>query len=68
MSQKDRARFFVQESSKEMWHVETRANCEVMLCGKVIPTGAPYVRVQVRWGPRRCPDCWTELELKHTEL
>jgi len=50
-----------------MWHVETREDCELMLCGLLISIDV-NARVQTRWGPRRCPDCWYELEVKKTDL
>lgn len=50
--------FFIQESPREPWHVETRDNCEIMLCGISISIYASAVRVQYRWGPKKCPDCF----------
>jgi hypothetical protein len=57
--------FFVQETTKERWHVETDENCEVMLCGKVISVDSSTARVSHRWGQRKCPDCWMRLEALH---
>lgn len=50
--------FFVQESPREPWHVETREHCEYMLCGKFISVDAAQSRVQYRWGPKKCFDCY----------
>lgn len=55
---RDRQFFFVQEAPREQWHVESDENCEVMLCGKTISVEAPLAKIQYRWGPKKCPDCF----------
>lgn len=53
--------FFVSRGAREPWHVESDDDCEVMLCGAVIPAegpGSQAVRVQSWWGPKKCPDCF----------
>lgn len=57
----ERSWFFVSEGARSPWHVESDADCEVMLCGRVIPVEGPgtsMVRVQSWWGPKKCPDCF----------
>jgi len=54
--------FFIQEHLGEAWHVESEANCEVMLCEKWISSDNMSVRIQSRWGTRKCPECWIILE------
>jgi hypothetical protein len=54
--------FWVQAEPKELWHMETDDNCEVMLCGVVISVDLKSSKVQASPGPRRCPDCWMEAE------
>ena len=56
--------FFVQPKEKELWHVESDENCEVMLCGLYISVDWD-ARISQRWGPRKCPDCWMRLEELH---
>lgn len=50
--------FFIQVGPKQPWCVETVDNCEVMLCGKFVSVDDERVRIQYRWGPRKCPDCF----------
>lgn len=53
--------FFVASGPGKPWHVESDENCEVMLCGEVIPVEGPgtaMTRVQSWWGPKKCPDCF----------
>lgn len=54
--------FFVQESDREMWHVETPDDPEEMLCGKKISVDLPSARVQKRFGVKPCPWCRHSLE------
>ena len=57
MTRDERPWFYVQETPVDPWHVESRDNCEVMLCGKFISVDSG-ARPQTRWGQRRCPNCW----------
>jgi hypothetical protein len=54
--------FFVQRQLREAWHVESDEDPTVMLCGYRIPLEGATVKVQYRWGPRKCPDCWIEYQ------
>lgn len=56
-ARRERRWFFVAEAARQPYHVESRENCEVMLCGKVIPVDGPAV-IQSWWGPKKCPDCF----------
>jgi hypothetical protein len=53
--------FFVQEHSRAPWHVESEDDCERMLCGHWVSVDNASARVQTRWGPKRCPDCYVLL-------
>lgn len=54
--------FFVSEGPREPSHVESEENCEIMLCGKVIPVEGPRggagPMIQTWWGPKKCADCF----------
>lgn len=54
----DRQFFFIQETPRGQWHVESDENCEVMLCGRVVSVDASFVKIQYRWGPKKCSDCF----------
>ena len=54
--------FFIQARLGEAWHVESEKDCEIMLCGKFISSDNMVVRIQSRWGTRKCSDCWIKLE------
>ena len=54
--------FFVQATAKGSWHLESDDNCEVMLCGAVIPVDLPTSKVQNRCGKHRCASCWMRHE------
>lgn len=56
--------FFIQPAPRELWHVESDDDCEVMLCGLVVPVDNEMVRIQYRWGPRKCPDCFIRYEAR----
>lgn len=60
----DRQEFFIQDSPKEAWHVESEDNCEIMLCGKFISVEKHGVRISASWGVLTCADCWMALERK----
>lgn len=53
--------FFVQEKPRAEWHVESDDNCEVMLCGYVIPVEAD-ARIKYSWGEKKCLDCFIALK------
>ena len=53
-----RTDYFIQEYPRDVWHVESRGHCEYMLCGKFISVDAAQVRIQQRWGPKKCFDCY----------
>lgn len=59
--------FFVQERPGETWHCESDEDCERMLCGRVIPVDAAHSKIQYRWGPRKCPDCFLIFERRDHE-
>lgn len=61
-----KVRFFIQARPREAWHVETDEDCELMLCGYRISVNSELSKIQYRWGPRKCPDCW--LLLKELQL
>lgn len=62
----DRQDFFIQAVPKGPWHVESPDNCEEMLCGMTITVDAPNVRIQYRWGPKKCPDCFMIYERRRS--
>jgi hypothetical protein len=53
--------FYVQQKSKDVWHVESEEDCERMLCGHFISVNES-VKVSATGGPLKCPDCWMILE------
>lgn len=57
MTFKRREPFFVQETPRGLWHVETLDDPEEMLCGVVISVEGPFVKIQKRWGTKPCPWC-----------
>ena len=59
---RDREPFFVQESPRSVWHVETPDDAETMLCGEVISVDAPQSKVQRRWGTKPCLWCKKKLD------
>jgi hypothetical protein len=61
-------RFFVQARSLEAWHCESEADCEEMLCGYRISVDLETTKVQSRWGPRKCPDCWIILQRLQSDV
>lgn len=65
----ERVTFYVQEFSKDAWHVESVEDCEVMLCGKVVSVDAPYVRIRTNQPSRSlgCGDCWIILHRKNAD-
>lgn len=65
----ERSTFYVQEFSKDAWHVESPENCELMLCGKFISVDAPYTRIRTNQPSRSlgCGDCWMLLQQRQNE-
>lgn len=53
---KDRTPFFVQETPRGLWHVETPDDPDLMLCGMRIPVDGA-AKIQHRWGTKPCPWC-----------
>jgi hypothetical protein len=62
---KDADPFFVQESPRAVWHVETPDDPERMLCGTMISVDAVASKVQKRWGTKPCLWCKRILD-EHT--
>jgi len=55
-----RATFFIQESPRDPWHIESTEHCEYMLCGKFISVDL-NVRIRNGAAPSRslgCGVCW----------
>lgn len=62
---KDRRPFFVQETPRSVWHVESEDDPEVMLCGETISVDSTASKVQGRWGTKPCLWCKRILD-EHT--
>lgn len=54
---KTRDPFFVQAEPRAVWHVESEADPEVMLCGERISVGSTTAKIQYRWGTKPCLWC-----------
>jgi Uri superfamily endonuclease len=61
---RERSTFYIQERSKEQWHVESIEHSEYMLCGKFISENAPSQRIRTSQPSRSlgCGDCWLRLQ------
>ncbi len=57
--------FYVQETRRGLWHVESDEHCEYMLCGLYISVDATSANIAVSPGSRQCADCWILLDMQH---
>lgn len=58
--------FFIQETPRGEWHVESDEHCEYMLCGKFISVNAD-VRIKQSWGEKKCFTCFVRLKKRQQE-
>lgn len=63
-SPKERSTFYVQESPRDAWHIETEDHCEIMLCGKFISVDSNTARIRTSQPSRSlgCGDCWLRFQ------
>ncbi len=64
-----RATFFIQQSPREVWHIESPEHCEYMLCGKFISVDTS-ARIRSGAAPSYslgCPDCWMKWQRARRE-
>lgn len=67
MTFKTREPFFVQETPRGVWHVETPDDPEKMLCGLTIPVNSNEAVIQRAWGLKPCLWCKRALDLSSLE-
>lgn len=57
--------FYVQETRRGLWHVESDEHSEYMLCGLFISENSGSANIANNPGSRQCADCWILLDIQH---